>query len=242
MKAELRALGSQVRLDLKIGKQPLFLVTLFIYLSYWAAIMAGDAEYPQTVYYFSEMGMFPVVILLAVTLFEREIGAGMEVIATYPVSLKFMVVRKWTLSLALSALAGVGWMFVYQAKFGEIVTRVYPWNGEGAAVAQVGYLTLLLQMLPAYMLLASVAVLGIVWFQRLYGGLLLAFALWMLDTISFGKVLGKWTLYAAYLPEGAEGVSFVVNRILLMAISCLCLLIAVWVIDRRERWIGREEE
>lgn len=240
MKAELRALGSQVRLDLKIGKQPLFLVTLFIYLSYWAAIIMGNADYPQTVYYFSEMGMFPVVILLAVLLFEREIGGGgMEVIATYPVSLKFMVIRKWTLSLVLTAVAGVGWMFIYRAKFGEIMTRVYPWNGEEAAAAQVGFLTLLLQTLPAYMLLASVAVLGIVWFQKLYGGLVLAFALWMLDTISFGKVLGKCTLYAAYLPEG---VSFVANRIILMAISCVCLLMAVWVIDRRERWIGREEE
>ncbi|AZK46139.1 hypothetical protein [Paenibacillus lentus] len=240
MRTELKTLGSQIRLDLNIGKQPLFLLTLIICLFYWFVILTGNVDYPHTVYYYSEMGMFPVVIMFAVLLFEREIGGGsMEVIGTYPVSLRLMAVRKWVLSLVLAAIAGMGWMAVYRMKFGEIKTVMHPWNGGEAVSRQAGYLELLLQTLPAYMLLTSVAVLGIVWFQKLYGGLILSFALWMLDTVSLGSVLGDWTLYAAFLPQGT---SFIANRVILLVCACLFLLWAVWLIDIRDRWIGREEE
>ncbi|GAA0137373.1 hypothetical protein YSY43_42140 [Paenibacillus sp. YSY-4.3] len=240
MKAELKALGSQVRLDLSIGKQPLFLLTLLIYFTYWAAIWLADPYRPQTVYYYAEMGMFPIVIMLTVLLFEREIGGGsMEIIATYPVSLRLMAVRKWILSLVLSALAGVGWMAMYRMKFGGIESVMYPWDGGEAVSRQAGYLPLLLQTLPAYMLLASVTVLGITWFQKLYGGLMIAFALWMLDTVSAGRILGGFTLYTAYLMEGS---SFIANRVILLVLASFLLLLAGGIMGSRERWIGREEE
>lgn len=240
MKTELKTLGSQVKLDLNIVKQPLFLLTLLIYLSYWGAILTGDENYPQTVFYFAEMGMFPIVIMLTVLLFEREIGGGgMEVIATYPVSLRLMAVRKWVLALVLSALAGMGWMVVYRMKFAGILTVMHAWNDSEAIFRQAGYLELLLQTLPAYMLLASITVLGIASFQKLYGGLVLAFALWILDTVSAGNMLGGWTLYTAYLPEGS---SFTANRIILLAAASLFLLLASWMLGMRERWISREEE
>lgn len=240
MKTELKALSSQVRLDLSIGKQPLFLLTLLIYFTYWAAIWLADPYRPQTVNYYAEMGMFPIVIMLTVLLFEREIGGGsMEVIATYPVSLRLMAVRKWILALVLTGLAGVGWMAMYRMKFGGIVNVMHPWNGGEAVSRQAGYLPLLLQTLPAYMLLASVAVLGIAWFQKLYGGLIIAFALWILDTVSAGRILGDFTLYTAYLTEGS---SFIANRVILLVLAGSLLLLAGGVMGSRERWVGRDEE
>lgn len=240
MRTGLKVLGSQIRLDLNIARQPLFFLTLIIYLSYWVVILTGDADYPQTLYYYSEMGMFPVVIMLTVLLFEREIGGGsMEVIGTYPVSLRIMAVRKWALGLVLAVLAGMGWMAVYRIKFGEMMTVMYPWNGGEAVSRQAGYLELLLQTMPAYMLLASVAVLGIAWFQKLYGGLILSFAVWVLDTVSLGSVLKDWTLYAAFLPQDS---SFIANRVILLVCACLFLLLGVRLIGIRDRWIGREEE
>ncbi|WP_055105257.1 hypothetical protein [Paenibacillus ihumii] len=240
MKTGLKTLGSHLRLDLNMGKQPLFVLTLLIYLSYWVVILTGDAKYPQPVVYFAEMGMFPIVIMLTVLLFAREIGGGgMEVIATYPVSLRLMAVRKWVLALVLSALAGMGWMAVYRIKFGAIVTDMHSWSGGEAAFRKTGGLALLLQTLPAYMLLASVAVLGIVWFQKLYGGMALSFALWVLDTMSAGSILGGKTLYTAYLPEDS---SFLLNRFILGAFAVLILLVALGLIGVRERWIGRDEE
>ncbi|MNJ40575.1 hypothetical protein [Paenibacillus bouchesdurhonensis] len=240
MRTELKMLGSQIRLDLNLGKQPLFLLTLIIYLFYWFVILTGNVDYPHTVHYYSEMGMFPVVIMLTILLFEREIGGGsMEVIGTYPVSLRLMAVRKWIVALVLVALAGMGWMAVYRIKFGSIMTVMHPWHGGESVSRQAGYLELLLQTMPAYMLLASLAVLGIAWLQKLYGGLILAFSLWVLDTVSMGTVLGDWTLYAAFLPKDS---SFIVNRVVLLISACLFMILALWLVGMRERWIGREEE
>ncbi|MNZ47586.1 hypothetical protein D3C78_653060 [compost metagenome] len=46
-------------------------------------------------------------------------GGGMETIDTYPVSLRFMAMRKWLEAILLSLMASAGWIGVYTYKFGR---------------------------------------------------------------------------------------------------------------------------
>lgn len=226
--------------DLKIQKQPVALLVLVIFFLYVASILTGDPARPRTVYYYSEMGMYPIVIMLTLLLFQREIGGGsMEMIATYPVSLRLIAVRKWVLALIYASLIDIGWMAVYMMKFGEISTLMYPWNGAEGVKRSAGVVPLMLQTMPAFMLIASVTLLGMVLFRKTYGGLALGFSLWTFDTVSGGEWLSGWTLYAIFLPDGA---SFPINRAVLLTAAAAFLGCSVWLIGRRERWIMEEEE
>lgn len=228
-------------LDVKVHKQPMSWLTLLIFGLYLLAILLSDPERPRTVYYFSEMGMLPLAVMVTLLLFQREIGGGgMEVIATYPVSLRMLALRKWALAILLTAGLGIVWMMVYLWKFGAIVTVRYSWSGaEPVPKSEMGITALLLQTLPAYVLLISLAAVGIVVFRKIYGGLISGFSVWMLDTISSGSLLGRWTLYTAFLEKEH---SFPANRLILLLAALLLLAFAVWLIGRRERWITVEEE
>jgi hypothetical protein len=227
-------------LELKVHKQPITWLTLLMFVLYLLGILLGDPERPRNVYYFSEMAMFSVAVLLPLLLFQRDIGGGMEVLATYPVSLGQLVFRKWLLSLLLTVGLGVILMSVYAWFFGGIWTIRHPWNGaEAIPRAEMSVYSLILQNLPAYVLLNSLTIVGIVLFRRIYGGLVLGFAVWVMDSLSFGDWLGRWTLYASYLKKSY---SFPQNRIGLLIASLLLLAFAVWLMGRRERWISAEEE
>ncbi|MGG6314433.1 hypothetical protein [Paenibacillus macerans] len=230
-----------VGLDLKVHKQPIAWLTLLVFALYVISIVLSDPARPRNVYYFSEMGMFPVAVMVTVLLFQREIGGGgMEVIATYPVSLRLLAWRKWLLAILLTAGLDIVWMGGYRWRFGTLATVRYPWNGaEAIPKSEMSMLALLLQTLPAFILLISLTVAGIVAFRKIYGGLILGFGVWVLDTISSGELLGRWTLYTAYLQKWH---SFPLNRMALLAGSLLLLAYAVWLIGRRERWISVEEE
>ncbi|RCX12805.1 hypothetical protein DFP94_12311 [Fontibacillus phaseoli] len=224
--------------DLKIHKQPVTALMLFIFILYLISIVVGDK--PRTVYYYSEMGMYPIVIMLMLLLFQREIGGGsMEMIATYPVSLRLIAVRKWVLTLLYASLLSIGWMAVYLLKFGQISTIMHSWGGGEAVKKGTGIFPLLLQTMPAYMLLASITMVGMVVFRKTYGGLALGFTLWVVDTISGGNWLSGWTLYSTFLPEKA---SFTANRVMMILAAAALLAAAVWLIGKRERWIVEEEE
>ncbi len=237
MKSWSRGLGFDVRLH----KQPMAWVTLLVFGLYLLSIVLSDPERPRTVYYFSEMGMFPVAIMLTLLQFQRELGGGgMELIATYPVSLRALALRKWGMAILLTLGLGAVLMSVYLGRFGTITTVRYPWSGAAPIPkSEISVAALLLQNLPAYVLLVSLTVAGIIGFRKIYGGLILGFAVWMLDTISGGSWLGQWTLYASYLRPGD---SFPMNRFALLTASALLLGFAVWLIGRRERWIAVEEE
>ncbi len=240
MKTAIEQLRRGAFLDLKVQKQPVALLVLVIFILYLISILTGDQGRPRTVYYYSEMGMYPIVIMLTMLLFQREIGGGsMEMIATYPVSLRLIAVRKWILGLIYASVLNIGWMVVYLIKFGGISTVMYPWSGAEGVKRSTGILPLLLQTMPAFMLLASVTLLGMVLFRKTYGGLALGFSLWVLDTVSGGKWLSGWTLYASLLPDGA---SFPINRIVLLAAAAAMLGCSIWLIGLRERWIMEEEE
>lgn len=240
MKTAIEQIRRGAFFDFKVQKQPVTLLALVLFGIFVVSMLTGDPARPRTVYYYSEMGMYPIVIMLTLLLFQREIGGGsMEMIATYPVSLRLIAVRKWVLALIYASLFHSGLMAVYILKFGGISTLMYPWNGAEGIKRSTGIIPLLLQSMPAFMLLASVTLLGMVLFRKTYGGLALGFSLWTLDTVSGGEWLSGWTLYASFLPEGA---SFPLNRGVLLAAAAAFLGGSVWLIGRRERWIMEEEE
>lgn len=74
MKTAIEQLRRGYSFDLKLQKQPVAALVLFVFILYLISIMLGDK--PRTVYYFSEMGMYPLVIMLMLLLFQREIGEG----------------------------------------------------------------------------------------------------------------------------------------------------------------------
>lgn len=241
MRTDARSGFRGLSLEFKVHKQPMAWLALLLFAVYLLSILLSDPSRPRTVYYFSEMALFSVALIIPLLLFQREIGGGgMEVIATYPVSLRVLAFRKWLMAIGLTAGLGIILMSVYAWHFGGIWAPRHPWNGaEVIPKAEMTAGSLILQNLPAYVLLISLSVAGIVAFRRIYGGLVLGFAVWVLDTISSGEWLSRWTLYASYLKKQH---SFPQNRIGLIIASLLLLAFAVWLIGRRERWISVEEE
>src|SRR5690606_29165703 len=159
-------------------------------------IVLGDPERPRNVYYFSEMAMFSVAVLLPLLLFQRDIGGGMEVLATYPVSLGQLVIRKWLLSLLLTVGLGIILMSVYAWFVGGIWAILRPLSGAGAIPWVVmGFCLRAFLNMPGYVLLISLTIVGTLLFRRIYGGLVLCFAVWAMYSLTFGDWLGRWTLY-----------------------------------------------
>ncbi|MGG3455591.1 hypothetical protein [Paenibacillus rhizolycopersici] len=241
LRTDARSWFRGVTLELKVQKQPMAWLALLLFVVYILGIVLSDPGRPRNVYYFSEMALFSLAIIIPLLLFQREIGGGgMEVIATYPISLRMLAFRRWLVSILLTAGLGMVLMSVYAWHFGGIWTLRYPWNGaEVIPQAEMTAGSLILQNLPAYVLLISLSTAGIIAFRRIYGGLVLGFAVWVLDTMSSGEWLGRWTLYASYLKKTY---SFPHNRIGLLIASLILLAFAVWLIGKRERWISVEEE
>lgn len=241
MRTDARSWFRGLTLELKVQKQPMAWLGLLLFAVYILSILLSDPGRPRNVVYFSGMALFSLAILLPLLLFQWEIGGGgMEVIATYPVSLRMLAFRRWLLAILLTAGLGMILMSVYAWHFGGIWTARYPWNGaEVIPKAEMTAGSLILQNLPAYVLLISLSTAGIIAFRRIYGGLVLGFAVWVLDTMSSGEWLGQWTLYASYLKKTY---SFPHNRIGLLIASLILLVFAVWLIGKRERWISVEEE
>lgn len=240
MKLALEQFRRGLSFDFKLQKQPVAGLVVFVFLLYLISILTSNPDRPRTVFYFSEMGMFPLVIMLTLVMFQRELGGGsMEMVATYPVSLRLVALRKWLLALGYASILNVGWMLVYLAKFGGIKTVMYPWSGGAGAKLSTGIPALMLQNLPAFMLLSSLTLAGMLIFRKTYGGLVSGFSVWVLDTISRGDLLKGFTLYTEFLP--VDG-TFVANRLVLLAGAGGMLGFSLWLIGKRERWILEEEE
>ncbi|WP_223067758.1 hypothetical protein [Paenibacillus caui] len=236
-----RALAARWFMDVRVGRQPLFWVLLLIYGSMLVGILTGSPERPRGVYYFSEMGLYLLSIIATGAMFQREISGDMEMVASYPVSLRAMALRKWVFSILLAAVLELGWMIIYHLKYGGIKTAMYDWKGgePGFSVTAARPLGILLQTLPAIMLLISLTMAGIIVFKKIFAGLLIGSAVFMLDTITSGQLLERWTLYTAYLPKTA---SFPLNRVMLLGGSALLAGAAIWFIAQRERWTAKDEE
>ncbi|AWB46010.1 hypothetical protein DCC85_18765 [Paenibacillus sp. CAA11] len=230
---------SKMVIDLKIYKQPAVWLCLAIYAAYLLSILSGDPDKPRTVYYYSELGMFPLSIIITGALFQRELSGGTEVLASYPVSLGLMTLRKWLLSVMLVLLAHVGWMGTYLWKYGGIRAKLYSWSGGEPSVSLVSPLQLLQQITPAYLFLMALTTCCILLVHRVYVGLLISFGIWILETLTSGLIMARWTLYATYLPPRA---SYTANRVGLMVGCIFLLVIAVVLAGRRSRWLSKEEE
>jgi len=240
MRMALKYFCRGTRFDWRLHKQPVALLSIILLISYLLGIVTGQPDKPRAVNYIAEMGMFPLVIMFTILMFQHEIGGGgMEIISTYPVSLRLIALRKWLNAILLSVLTSLLWMTVYLFKYEEISTNIYSWSGSKYTFRAASIPELLIQVLPAYLLLTTLTLAGIIVFRSIYGGLITGFALWILDTISGGRLLSSFTLYTAYLPQEA---SFPINRLVLLLVSALLLGIAIWLIGLRERWIGNEEE
>lgn len=233
-------LRTTLRMQWRLVKEPVFLWTMAYFIFLLVTIFTGDPAQPRLTFYYSEMGMFPLIIMVMTVLLGREFGGGgMEMIATYPVSLRWLALRKWLGTLIYIAIANIIWMIAYIMQFGKLEPWIYTWREGTKVVSENAFFALFMQGLPAYMLMASLVLLGTVLFQKTYGGLLFGFSLWALDTLSGGGVLRKFTLYANLLEKITW---FTANRITLLLLTALLLAIALWLTGHRERWISKEEE
>lgn len=233
-------LRTTLRMQSRLVKEPIFLWTMAYFIFLLVTIFIADPTKPRLTFYYAEMGMFPLIIMVMTVLLGREFGGGgMEMIATYPVSLRWLAFRKWLGTLIYIAMANIIWMIAYIVRFGKLEPWLYTWGEGTKVVSENAFFALFMQGLPAYMLMASLVLLGTVIFQKTYGGLLFGFSLWAIDTLSGGGLLRRFTLYANLLEKDTW---FTANRIALLLLTALLLAITLWLTGLRERWIGKEEE
>ncbi|GIP24438.1 hypothetical protein [Paenibacillus sp. J22TS3] len=230
---------ARLQIELRLVRQPLAWMITLLYLLLLFTMVTGSPDAPRPVYYYNEMAMFVFAVMTTVLLFHNEIGGnGMEVIASYPISLARLTMRKWLLCLVALGLAEVGWTTVYGLKYGTVTTLMYTWKDTSSLVGTHAA-ALFIQALPSYMLISALTIAGIIVTRTLYGGMAAGFGYWMLDSISSGDLLKDYTLYTAYLPEQA---SFSWNRTVYVTASLILLAGSAWLASRRHRWISREEE
>ncbi|MNJ32524.1 ABC-2 family transporter protein [compost metagenome] len=216
----------------------LWTLAYFIFLI--ATIFTADPARPRSTLNYTELGMFPLIIMVMTLLLGREFGGnGMEILATYPISLRWLAFRKWLLAIGLTLLANLGWMLCYILYFGKLRSSLYMWDGSDKIVSENALIPLFIQGLPAYLLVVSLVLCGTIIFQKTYGGLLFGFTYWIMDTLSSGQLLFPFSLYSNFLVHDHQ---FTGNRVALLLAAVLLLGIALWLVGRRERWIGREEE
>ncbi|MEK5059293.1 hypothetical protein ACFSVM_19805 [Paenibacillus shunpengii] len=233
---------SWLRMELKGMRSGTFWLVVAIYLLLLTTILFRtfeDGAAPNPMQY-NEMLSFLLCTMAAILFFQREWGAGsMETIASYPMSLTAMTIRKWGLAIILMLIAQAGWMTLYVLRFGQMSARVYPWDGGEAITDTVHMIELLIQPLPAMLFMISITIFGMVLSQKLYGGLALGFAWWLLDTMTMGAIFRHFTLYTTYLDM--REVPFVLNRGLLVGASLILLIISIFVINRRHRYTKESE-
>lgn len=216
----------------------LWTMTYFIFLI--GTILIADPDRPRSILSYTELGMFPLIMMIMALLLGREFGGGgMEIVATYPISLRYLAFRKWLLAIVLTFLVNLIWMLCYILHFGKLKSSLYLWDGSDKIVVENALIPLFIQGLPAYLLVASLVLCGTIIFQKTYGGLLFGFTYWILDTLSSGQLLSPFSLYTEFLIGDKQ---FTSNRIAVLVIAILLLGIALWLVGIRERWIGREDE
>ncbi|WDH98108.1 hypothetical protein PUW24_03870 [Paenibacillus urinalis] len=233
---------SWLRMELKGMRSGSFWLVVAIYLLLLGTILFRTFEHeaaPNPMQY-NETLSFLLCTMVAMLFFQREWGGGsMETIASYPMSLTAMTMRKWGLAIILMLIAQAGWMTLYVLRFGQMTALTYPWDGGEAITDTVQKIELLIQPLPAMMFMISITIFGMVLSQKLYGGLALGFAWWLLDTITTGAILRYFTLYTTYLDM--REVPFVLNRLLLVGVSLILLIVSCYVVNRRQRYTKDQE-
>lgn len=227
--------------DLKSAKGfTLWLVAIYCVLMLWVAFHKDEAGSPDP-YLLNEVLMLPLLVLVTTLFFQRELsGTFMEIYVTFPVSLVWMVIRKFLTVLALAVIIHLGWYLVYLWRFGKPKALIFPYFDAGSYAAyHVSWGTLFIQALPAYLLFIALTIAGIVVSKRLYGGVIISFSYWLFELTSSGYVTKSYSLFTAFLKD--DDGSFLINRLALTLAAVAFLSLAMMVLNRRERWIMQDE-
>ncbi|WNQ11168.1 hypothetical protein MJA45_26805 [Paenibacillus aurantius] len=226
-------------IEMKNLRTPLVLVPAVYYILLLVSIALSDPGRPRNLYNYNELAFLPFVVMLTILMGRVEFGGRtMEIISTYPLSYTRLLLRKMAAALASAVLLHAGLMGAYRLRFHTLEALYYPYNGASPGAADAGWLPLLLQALPAYLLLAALTMLGMTLSRKLYGGLAAGFGLWMLSVLAPPGTLGPFVLLTAGL---SENMSFPVNRLWLIGASMAAAAAAAVILNRRSRWVVEGE-
>ncbi|WP_253735962.1 hypothetical protein [Paenibacillus sp. FJAT-26967] len=237
---------SIVRYDL-LNYKSMWGILPFLYLLMLAVtFFTADPEYPNNPLFYAETAFYPLLIMLTIGMFQRELSGAMEIFATFPISMKGMVLRKLGLLALFTVLYQISWHTAYRAKFGTVSTLVFSYSSpvEPQPQADAGIGSLLLQQLPALLFMCLLVITLLLLTKKIYTGLLAGLGIWMLDMLSHGSWMPYLALHTSFIKEHSRGLPglFLTNRLLLTAAACLLLALTLLVADNRSRWIGHEEE
>lgn len=197
------------------------------------------SEEPRDLFFLNEVFMLPLVILLTIIVFQKEFGGYFsEVFATFPLCMAAVVGRKCVQLFIVVTAVHLIWVTLYRLTFGQLQTVAYDYENQEMVFTDLSWLELFAQGLPAYGLAAAVTVTGLIFTKKVYGGLGAGFALWMIEVLTMGAFLGRWTLFTMYMPDGA---TFAGNRTGLAAAAIVLLLMAAVWAGRREKWLTADD-
>ncbi|WJH35880.1 hypothetical protein N6H14_08160 [Paenibacillus sp. CC-CFT747] len=226
-------------IEMKNLRTPLVLVPAVYYGLLLASIALSAPDRPRNLYNYNELAFLPFVVMLTFLMGRVEFGGRtMEILSTYPLSYTRLLLRKLAVALAAAVLLHAGLMGAYRLRFHTLEALYYPYNGTAPGAADAGWLPLLLQALPAYLLLAAVTLLGMTLSRKLYGGLAAGFGLWMLGVLMPPGAFGPFTLLTASLTKET---AFPVNRVWLIGAGMLAAAVAALLLNRRSRWVVEGE-
>ncbi|PWA10029.1 hypothetical protein DCC39_12130 [Pueribacillus theae] len=217
-------------------------VLLFAPFTYYLLVILSIlmADEPKTIFYYNEMIMLPLIVMMAGLLFQREFsGSMMEIYATFPVSLIAMLLRKVLFLVVIIFTLHLGWTFIYLAKFDMMETTVFAYSGAKPAFKSTSILHLFFQAFPGYLFISSIVASGLIFSKQLYGGWLLGFAVWMFFSLMGNEWNGPFSLYTIYIREDT---AFWLNQLLLLLFACGLTIISAIQLNKRTRWIVLEEE
>ncbi|MCR6109617.1 hypothetical protein HXA35_04610 [Bacillus sp. A301a_S52] len=216
---------------------------LFVMLGCYGLFLSSfvfvDADNPRDLFYLNELFMIPLVTLMTVLVFQKEFGGYFsEVFATFPLKMWEVIVRKFTQFIILLAGVHLLWVEIYRLKFGLLQTVTYDYSNHEMIYTKLNWLELFSQSFPSYIFVAAVTVLGLVFSKKVYGGLGAGFGLWMLEVLTNGGFLGRWTLFSVYIPEE---IPFIENRISLIVAAIILGIVSVLWAERRAKWVASED-
>lgn len=224
--------------DLKGLKSVLLFVPFTYYLLVILSIIMADE--PKTIFYYNEMIMLPLIVMLTGLLFQREFsGSMMEIYATFPVSFVAMLLRKVLFLVVIIFTLHLGWALTYLGKFNVIETMVYAYNEADPAFKSTSILHLFFQAFPGYLFISTIVLAGLIFSKQLYGGWLLGFAVWMFFSLMRNEWNGFFSLYTIYIREDT---AFWCNQLLLLLFACGLTIISAILLNKRARWIVIEED
>lgn len=216
-----------------------FVAFLLSYIYIYYIVLTLDSPSIYLYSYFNEFLMFPVIIILTISFFQKELGGNfMEIYVTLPISLPIMIIRKLILILSITTLLHLGWVIIYLMKFGKLITIIFPLPEGQPYLGEISWIMLYIQSIPNYIFLVSLTIFGLIMIKEFYGGLALGFGMWMLENLSQGNVTGRFSIYTQNLWSGEV---FLKNKIILLLLSLVLIFLTIKTITNRERWIRYQD-